>query len=234
MHPLDSDRARAPSTAEKAELFRRLEGKRVTIDYTNRSGARTVRTIIPICLSGLPPHSVRASCLLRQEERTFRLDRIAHAWGERDALDGDLLVAVARMSPRPTPAAPSAAKVLVWSILGCLLSLLVWMGGCSQITPKSIHVSGYTRSDGRHVSSYNRRPAGSRSKDAPWTVLGAIGFLGTCGFGVAAYFAAKALRERRLSGSPSRECPQCRAPLGPSVSRCWAAGCDYTAQDKVE
>ncbi len=56
-----------------------------------------------------------------------------------------------------------------------LIGLLLSIGGCggflaarSAMTPASVHVRGYTRQDGTHVNSYNRRPPGSKAKDAPY------------------------------------------------------------------
>jgi hypothetical protein len=39
------------------------------------------------------------------------------------------------------------------------------------MTPKSVHVSGYTRKDGTHVRAYNRRPPGSVAHDEPYEML---------------------------------------------------------------
>jgi len=62
-----------------------------------------------------------------------------------------------------------------------LLAFVVWLGGCggmryagSQMTPYSVAVSGYTRGNGTHVSSYHRRPAGGKAHDAPYEGLSAF------------------------------------------------------------
>ncbi len=86
-----------------------------------------------------------------------------------------------------TQATPSSSAILGWSVLGLLVSLMLWIGGCSQVTPASVHVSGYQRSDGTNVSSYSRRPPGSRAKDAPWKAMSFAGFLGTCISGLIAF-----------------------------------------------
>lgn len=52
---------------------------------------------------------------------------------------------------------------------------------CQQnVTPASVSVSGYTRSNGVKVSSYSRRTLGAVSHDAPYTFVGFLGFLVFC------------------------------------------------------
>ena len=66
------------------------------------------------------------------------------------------------------------ARVLPWVPAGLLL-FTVGIKGCTyagdNITPASVHVRGYQRSDGSYVHSYNRRPPGSRRHDAPYETL---------------------------------------------------------------
>ncbi len=52
-------------------------GKRLQITYVDRDGERTTRWITPIQVMGLADYIyLRAHCHLRNDERTFRLDRI--------------------------------------------------------------------------------------------------------------------------------------------------------------
>lgn len=60
-------------------------------------------------------------------------------------------------------------KVLLLPVLFILIALWFWAG--EQLTPRSVHVSGYTRSDGTEVSSYNRRPPGGAQHDASYEML---------------------------------------------------------------
>jgi len=58
----------------------------------------------------------------------------------------------------------------------------------TQITPRSVSVSGYTRANGTYVAPYSRRPPGAVRHDAPYellSVLGGLVFVG--GLTVSAY-----------------------------------------------
>jgi hypothetical protein len=65
-----------------------------------------------------------------------------------------------------------------------LLGVVIAASGCSmqllansQLTPKSISVSGYTRIDGTRVSAHSRRPPGSKDQDWPYELLAGFGLL---------------------------------------------------------
>lgn len=62
-----------------------------------------------------------------------------------------------------------------------------------NITPKSVSVSSYHRSDGAYVSSYNRRPPGSIAHDQPYEALQVLGFLMAAGGGVLTYTSVRRL-----------------------------------------
>jgi hypothetical protein len=60
-------------------------------------------------------------------------------------------------------------------IVCCTLSAIY---ASNNITPRSVHVSGYTRRDGTRVRAYNRRPPGSVAHDAPYETLGGFSSIG--------------------------------------------------------
>ena len=57
---------------------------------------------------------------------------------------------------------------------------LLWMFGCAGVTPASVFVSGYSRSNGTYVHSYSRRHADSVTHDAPFETAELLGFLSAC------------------------------------------------------
>jgi hypothetical protein len=70
---------------------------------------------------------------------------------------------------------------LLHGIVLAIAGLLLWMYGCAGVTPASIFVSGYYRSDGTYVHSYYRRPPGSVSHDQPFEAAEWLGFFAVCG-----------------------------------------------------
>jgi hypothetical protein len=60
------------------------------------------------------------------------------------------------------------------SALIVLLALATWGWASGNITPSSVSVRGYYRSDGTYVRSHSRRPPGSRSHDAPYETVSLI------------------------------------------------------------
>lgn len=85
-----------------------------------------------------------------------------------------------------------ASRSGLWKALA--LSMLLTFGGCatvriagSYMSPYSVSVRGYTRSDGTYVQSHRRRSPGSRERDAPFEMfitLGGLVFLaGLVGIG---------------------------------------------------
>jgi hypothetical protein len=74
-----------------------------------------------------------------------------------------------------------------------VLGLLLWAYGYSGMTPASVSVSGYYRSDGTYVSSYERRPQGSVPHDEPYHGVEWLGVFMTC---VGGYFI---LRRKKLA-----------------------------------
>lgn len=63
-----------------------------------------------------------------------------------------------------------------------------------HITPKSVAVSGYYRRDGTYVNSYNRRPPGSVTHDAPYeTAAGIWGVICFVGYVAGGYWAMRFL-----------------------------------------
>ncbi len=93
LRDVDAEGARA--LAERIHLFDRrfvrprppvaveyaiLEGRVVTLDYVDRNGAMTDRTVEPLAVVGDAPNwYLWAWCRLRQAPRAFRLDRIRGA-----------------------------------------------------------------------------------------------------------------------------------------------------------
>jgi len=59
-----------------------------------------------------------------------------------------------------------------------LVALVVFLFAQANLTEYSVFVNGYTRSDGRSVSSYSRRPPGSVAYDQPYALLDMVGIVG--------------------------------------------------------
>jgi hypothetical protein len=57
-----------------------------------------------------------------------------------------------------------------------ILSIAIFLFSQTNLIPSSVHVSGYTRSNGTYVNSYNRRPPGSVEHDKPYQILNYISF----------------------------------------------------------
>jgi predicted DNA-binding transcriptional regulator YafY len=144
--------------------------KEVVIWYGDKQGSVTRRKITPKLITrvhGYP--AIRAYCCLREEERTFLLSRIRAAavpeWSSilRDHKMRQMTAATTRLK--------SARRLLAALIVIVMLAA----GGCiwahRKVTPASVHVSGYVRSDGRRVSSYSRRPPSTVAHDAPYAML---------------------------------------------------------------
>jgi hypothetical protein len=58
---------------------------------------------------------------------------------------------------------------------------LLWVFGFAGVTPSSVNVSGYYRSDGTYAQSYSRRPPGSVAHDDPFEAAEWFGFFSFCG-----------------------------------------------------
>ncbi len=77
------------------------------------------------------------------------------------------------------------------TLLAFAFSILLFLFAEGNITPSSVSVKGYYRSDGTYVRSYNRRPPGSLDKDAPYEVLRLISLLTIIPLSVLIYFQVK-------------------------------------------
>jgi hypothetical protein len=75
---------------------------------------------------------------------------------------------------------PKKRKKRLTGIALVVGGLLLWMFGCAGVTPASVSVSGYYRSDGTYVDSYNRRPPGSVAHDSPFETAEWLGFFFVC------------------------------------------------------
>jgi hypothetical protein len=62
---------------------------------------------------------------------------------------------------------------LVWFFGSCAICLTA----CDELTPFSVSVSGYYRSDGTYVRQHSRRPPGGAQHDKPYEILGFISFV---------------------------------------------------------
>jgi hypothetical protein len=101
---------------------------------------------------------------------------------------------------------PEKRKKRLTGIALVVGGLLLWMFGCAGVTPSSVFVSGYYRSDGSYVSSYNRRPLGSVARDSPFETAEWLGFFLVCS-GVYVQVAKDSARDtsmRRYRGFPER------------------------------
>lgn len=58
--------------------------------------------------------------------------------------------------------------ILPICVVICLASLYFYIEAGQHLTPYSVHVRGYYRSDGTYVSSYQRRPPGGVAHDKPY------------------------------------------------------------------
>lgn len=77
------------------------------------------------------------------------------------------------------------------TFLAFVFSILLFLYAGDNITPSSVSVKGYYRSDGTYVSSYNRRPPGSVDKDAPYVALRWISFLAIISLSFLIFFQIK-------------------------------------------
>jgi hypothetical protein len=180
-----------------------LIGRPITIDYTDKQGTTTTRTVTPRAFVFFHGHrAITAHCDLRNAERSFLLTRIrccyCQDWPSLQA------AAMARQHHEATQKLSAARKVLI----GLWLAVTMSIGGCffsnANITPSSVSVSGYTRRDGTPVSGHNRRPAGSKSHDKPFEWLRGLCVVVMIGSGVWIWFARQRIdalksRLRRLS-----------------------------------
>jgi hypothetical protein len=73
---------------------------------------------------------------------------------------------------------------ILLSFIGIFLCGYIFYISFVEITPSSVHVSGYTRSDGTVVNSYNRRPPNSVLHDIPFQTLSIISGIGTIACGI--------------------------------------------------
>lgn len=179
-----------------AEAFGLLFGKRVAILYEDKRGLATHRTIVPIAITSVYGHTaVRATCLLRNDERTFLLRRIRSAMAaEWPAIHAENL----RQRREKTQLRLREAKK-VFAVVLLLLTIsesgCLWAG--SQLTSASVGVSGYYRRDGTYVSSYHRRPAGSVSRDTPYELLRVLCFFIVAGSGLGAWASWESMKTQR-------------------------------------
>lgn len=82
-------------------------------------------------------------------------------------------------------------KQYIWLIIplcvfGNIISCSAYIEAGSHLTPKTVYVTGYSRSDGTHIDSYYRRPPGGAIHDAPYErkrMIMTILFLGCLVFG---------------------------------------------------
>ena len=58
--------------------------------------------------------------------------------------------------------------ILPICVVICLASLYFYIEAGQHLTPYSVHVRGYYRSDGTYVSPYQRRPPGGVAHDKPY------------------------------------------------------------------
>ena len=68
-------------------------------------------------------------------------------------------------------------KTLPISFIVVLIGIALYSAGSAGMTPASVSVRGYTRSDGTYVRPYSRRPPGSVARDKPYVTQKNIGFL---------------------------------------------------------
>jgi len=60
---------------------------------------------------------------------------------------------------------------LLSPFLGLLVCFFFVFSSARHLTPYSVSVSGYTRSDGTYVRGYNRRPPGGARHDSPYEIV---------------------------------------------------------------
>jgi len=166
----------------RTDVFQRLLGKEVEIRYRDKNGAETTRVIVPKCGRSEHGHPVVcAFCKLRNAERDFTLSRIASVrfdgWAALVAEQDEMERSRARV------ALSQARNFCAMAVVLLLLSFSACAVARMNMTPASVSVSGYTRSDGTRVGSYSRRPPGSRSHDRLYELLSVIGFFGVLGGG---------------------------------------------------
>ena len=94
-----------------------------------------------------------------------------------------------------------------------IVASVVFLFAQGSLTPFSVFVSGYTRTDGTRVSSYSRRPPGSVPHDEPYQLLNLAGMAGLV---VGVFFAGRPMW-RFFAAQPETLVPIPKdAPLPPS------------------
>jgi len=194
------DAAPAPppplTQVQRDQLFRRLIGRRVGITYSNGLEHKKL-IVIPAALRGYPQTDLVAYSIEEKSDRTFPLDTILHAWDEDSRPQPKELQDYLHRLRNPNSSPSVSPKAFFWfSLLALLLSVAVFIGAGTQMTPASVSVSGYTRSDGTRVRSHSRRPPGSKKHDAPWEALRLVGFFGIAVSGICTFVGFHNMRER--------------------------------------
>jgi|GEM_PF-5428422 len=67
-------------------------------------------------------------------------------------------------------------------------SRYLYLDAGEHLTPYSVSVSGYYRSDGTHVNSYSRRPPGGAKHDAPYETVRSITFFFMAGSVISLFY----------------------------------------------
>jgi hypothetical protein len=128
-----------------------------------------------------------------------------------------LVLARALLSVLMRPFCYYRGKAKLAGLFGVPLFLLVLIGGyagyqnaASNITPATVVFREYVKSDGTHVSGYNRRPPGSVPHDQPYeyiqfsafiAILGATFWTGRSIYWSAAAFAAATVGSGPVAGA---------------------------------
>lgn len=190
----DSEMA-VPLTEEALSL---LIGKQISIEYVDKRGVLSTRTVTPKGFSYFHGYrALNAFCHLRNGDRFFLLQRIRRC----DYPGWSGLIAAHRSKQRAT--AIEQLALTRKRMIGLALAVFASLGGCAfartNMTPPSVSVSGYTRRDGTYVHGYNRRPPGSVSHDSPFVMIQLASFVVMAGAGLGWWFThgeAKRLKKR--------------------------------------
>lgn len=168
--------------------IRLLRGRSVEIDYTDKRGNTTTRTVTPMHLTRVHGHpAMYAHCSLRGENRTFLLRRVERCtcadWP--DIIAQNEKEQLTRLCTK----LESTEKARLGLLLMVAVSIAGFTFGIYNTTSPSVSVSRYTRSDGTRVSGYSRKPPGSVRRDRPYTLIRGVSLLLLIGGGIGAWLA---------------------------------------------
>jgi hypothetical protein len=93
--------------------------------------------------------------------------------------------------------------ISLFVLIGCIFLIIYAQ---SNLTPKTVYVSGYTKKDGTRVSSYYRRPPGSVEHDSPYETIKYLSIFAIVADGIFFYASCKKYKDEEYQNTkPPRQ-----------------------------